>query len=506
MKKQKKLILLILDGWGISDDKKTSAIANANTPYYDYLIENYPNAKLITHGESVGLPKNQMGNSEVGHINIGAGRVVFQELAKINNDINNGTFKKNQKLNEEIDRAILNNKNIHLIGLTSYGGVQSHISHLFEIINVLEEKNAKNSFIHAFTDGRDVDPKSGIKNIQEVLNFIEDKNIELASVCGRYYSMDRDKRWSRIKKAYDLLVHGIGKNSISALNSIQESYNRGITDEFIEPIVMMNGDKPMAQIKDGDLVIFFNFRTDRGRQLTEVLTQYDLGDFDLKKLNLNFLTMTKYNDEYHGISTIYENENLKDTLGEVLASNNINQIRIAETEKYPHVTFFFNGGSEEEFRNEKRILCQSPKVATYDLKPEMSANNITKAIIPEINNINTDFICLNFANPDMVGHTGNFSAAVKACETVDKCTKAVVTEAIKNKYSVIIIADHGNSDMMINEDGSPNTAHTINPVPIIVIDENVAKVKDGILADIAPTILKIMNINKPSLMTGDCLV
>ena len=318
--------------------------------------------------------------------------------------------------------------------------------------------------------------------------------------------MDRDKRWSRVKKAYDLLVHGIGKNSISALNSIQESYNRGITDEFIEPIVMINRDKPMAQIKDEDLVIFFNFRTDRGRQLTEVLTQYDLDDFDLKKLNLNFLTMTKYNDEYHGISTIYENENLKDTLGEVLASNNIKQIRIAETEKYPHVTFFFNGGSEEEFRNEKRILCQSPKVATYDLKPEMSANNITKAIIPEINNINTDFICLNFANPDMVGHTGNFSAAVKACETVDKCTKAVVTEAIKNKYSVIIIADHGNSDMMINEDGSPNTAHTINPVPIIVIDENVAKVKDGILADIAPTILKIMNINKPSLMTGDCLV
>ena len=318
--------------------------------------------------------------------------------------------------------------------------------------------------------------------------------------------MDRDQRWSRIKKAYDLLVHGIGKNSISALNSIQESYNRGITDEFIEPIVLMNRDKPMAQIKDEDLVIFFNFRTDRGRQLTEVFTQYDLDDFNLKKMNLNFLTMTKYNDEYHGISTIYENENLKDTLGEVLASNNINQIRIAETEKYPHVTFFFNGGSEEEFRNEKRILCQSPKVATYDLKPEMSANNITKAIIPEINNIDTGFICLNFANPDMVGHTGNFSAAVKACETVDKCTKAVVTEAIKNKYSVMIIADHGNSDMMINEDGSPNTAHTINPVPIIVIDENVAKVKDGILADIAPTILKIMNINKPSLMTGDCLV
>ena len=502
----KKVCLLILDGWGIAPKPDFSAIEIAKTPFIDNLLKEHPNAKIDTHGENVGLPKGQMGNSEVGHINIGAGRVVFQELAKINNDINNGTFKKNQKLNEEIDRAILNNKNIHLIGLTSYGGVHSHISHLFEIINVLEEKNAKNSFIHAFTDGRDVDPKSGIKNIQEVLNFIEDKNIELASVCGRYYSMDRDKRWSRIKKAYDLLVHGIGKNSISALNSIQESYNRGITDEFIEPIVMMNRDKPMAQIKDEDLVIFFNFRTDRGRQLTEVLTQYDLDDFDLKKMNLNFLTMTKYNDEYHGISTIYENENLKDTLGEVLASNNIKQIRIAETEKYPHVTFFFNGGSEEEFRNEKRILCQSPKVATYDLKPEMSANNITKAIIPEINNINTDFICLNFANPDMVGHTGNFSAAVKACETVDKCTKAVVTEAIKNKYSVMIIADHGNSDMMINEDGSPNTAHTINPVPIIVIDENVAKVKDGILADIAPTILKIMNINKPSLMTGDCLV
>ena len=506
MKKQKKLILLILDGWGISDDKKTSAIANANTPYYDYLIENYPNAKLITHGESVGLPKNQMGNSEVGHINIGAGRVVFQELAKINNDINNGTFKKNQKLNEEIDRAILNNKNIHLIGLTSYGGVHSHISHLFEIINVLEDKNAKNSFIHAFTDGRDVDPKSGIKNIQEVLNFIEDKNIELASVCGRYYSMDRDKRWSRIKKAYDLLVHGIGKNSISALNSIQESYNRGITDEFIEPIVMMNGDKPMAQIKDGDLVIFFNFRTDRGRQLTEVLTQYDLDDFNLKKMNLNFLTMTRYNDEYHGISTIYENENLKDTLGEVLANKNKKQIRIAETEKYPHVTFFFNGGLEEKFNGEKRILCQSPKVATYDLKPEMSANEIANSIIPEIKNDYADFICLNFANPDMVGHTGNFNAAVQACEAVDQCTKQVVEEALKKNYSIIIISDHGNSDLMVNNDGTPNTAHTTNPVPIIILDKDFDNVKNGILADVAPTILKIMGIEKPSKMTGKYLV
>ena len=471
LKKTKKLILLILDGWGISKDPAKSAIDKANTPCYDSLIKQYPNAKLLTHGKSVGLPDGQMGNSEVGHMNIGAGRIVFQELAKINNDIKNGFFKKNKSLNKCIDQAILNKKNIHLIGLASDGGVHSHISHL-----------------------------------KELIDFIENTSFELASICGRYYSMDRDKRWDRVKKAYDLLVNGKGFVSNDPLKSIQESYNNGITDEFISPIVIAKNNKPVAKIKDGDLVLFYNFRTDRGRQLTEVLSQYDLIEFGMKKLDLNYLTMTNYNNDYNNISVIYENENLKDTLGEVLSVNSKNQIRIAETEKYPHVTFFFNGGKEEKFINEKRIMCESPKVATYDLKPEMSALNITNSIIPEIQNKSADFICLNFANPDMVGHTGDFKAAIKACEAVDDCTSAIIKECLKNDYSIILIADHGNSDVMINDDGTPNTAHTTNPVPIIIIDDDVEKVNDGVLADIAPTILNILDLKKPKLMTGNTLI
>ncbi len=506
LKKTKKLILLILDGWGISKDPAKSAIDKANTPCYDSLIKQYPNAQLLTHGKSVGLPDGQMGNSEVGHMNIGAGRIVFQELAKINNDIKNGFFKKNKSLNKCIDQAILNKKNIHLIGLASDGGVHSHISHLKELIDIIESKKAKNTFIHAFTDGRDVDPMSGLKHIKSILDFIENTSFELASICGRYYSMDRDKRWDRVKKAYDLLVNGKGFVSNDPLKSIQESYNNGITDEFISPIVIAKNNKPVTKIKDGDLVLFYNFRTDRGRQLTEVLSQYDLIEFGMKKLDLNYLTMTNYNNDYNNISVIYENENLKDTLGEVLSVNSKNQIRIAETEKYPHVTFFFNGGKEEKFINEKRIMCESPKVATYDLKPEMSALNITNSIIPEIQNKSADFICLNFANPDMVGHTGDFKAAIKACEAVDDCTSAIIKECLKNDYSIILIADHGNSDVMINDDGTPNTAHTTNPVPIIIIDDDVEKVNDGVLADIAPTILNILDLKKPKLMTGNTLI
>ena len=506
LESNKKLILLILDGWGISSDKDKSAIDQAKTPFYDSLINNYPNAQLLTHGESVGLPKGQMGNSEVGHMNIGAGRIVFQELARINKEIETGSFRNNKKLNELVDNAISNQKNIHLIGLLSDGGVHSHVSHLYELIDLIESKNSNSTFIHAFTDGRDVDPKSGINHIKKLITYLKHKNTELASICGRYFAMDRDKRWDRVKKAYDLLVNGKGFVSNDPLKSIQESYNNGITDEFISPIAIAKNNKPVAKIKDGDLVLFYNFRTDRGRQLTEVLSQYDLIEFGMKKLDLNYLTMTNYNNDYNNISVIYENENLKDTLGEVLSVNSKNQIRIAETEKYPHVTFFFNGGKEEKFINEKRIMCESPKVATYDLKPEMSALNITNSIIPEIQNKSADFICLNFANPDMVGHTGDFKAAIKACEAVDDCTSAIIKECLKNDYSIILIADHGNSDVMINDDGTPNTAHTTNPVPIIIIDDDVEKVNDGVLADIAPTILNILDLKKPKLMTGNTLI
>jgi 2,3-bisphosphoglycerate-independent phosphoglycerate mutase len=448
-----------------------------------------------------------MGNSEVGHMNIGAGRIVFQELAKINNDINSGVFRKNERLNKSIDHAVTKNKNIHLLGLVSEGGVHSHVSHLYELVDLIESKNNANTFIHAFTDGRDVDPKSGLETIKQLLNYLDGKETKLASICGRYFAMDRDKRWERIKKTYDLLLNNTGLFSNNPVDALKKSYENGVTDEFLEPIVITDDkNTPITKIEEGDLVVFFNFRTDRGRQLTEVLTQFDLDEFKMKKLDLDFITMTSYNDDYKNISTIYKNQNLRDTLGEVLEKNKKHQIRIAETEKYPHVTFFFNGGAEKEFKNEKRILCQSPKVATYDLKPEMSAYKITDSILTEIKGKTTDFICLNFANPDMVGHTGNFNAAIKACEVVDECSKKIIKESLKNNYSIMVIADHGNSDVMKNNDGSPNTAHTTNPVPIIIIDDDVHKINDGILADIAPTILNIMGIEQPKLMTGNILI
>ena len=497
---------MILDGWGIANQPEKSAISIAHTPNYDDYLKKYPNAQLLTHGSHVGLPNGQMGNSEVGHMNIGSGRVVMQELAKINHDIKNNSFDKDEVLKKKIKKSIQNAKNIYIIGLVSDGGVHSHIDHLKHIINTTNQMNAKNVFIHAFTDGRDVDPKSGINFISEIIEFTKNKSAELATVCGRYYAMDRDQRWERIKKAYDLLVNGVGELSNDIVRSIKESYNKGVHDEFIPPIIYSIDGKPIIKIQSGDLVVFFNFRTDRGRQLTEVLTQKNMTDYGMEKVDLDFLTMTIYNDDFENVDSIYKIEKLKDTLGEVLSINNKTQIRIAETEKYPHVTFFFNGGNEKILKNEKRILCNSPKVPTYDLKPEMSAYEIVNKIIPEIESKSADFICLNFANPDMVGHTGNFNAAVKACETVDECMGKVVDKCIENDYSLIIIADHGNSDVMINNDGSENTAHTTNPVPIIVLDKEIEKVYDGILADIAPTILKILNIEKPKLMTGKILI
>ncbi|MAU62980.1 MAG: phosphoglycerate mutase (2,3-diphosphoglycerate-independent) [Flavobacteriaceae bacterium] len=503
----KKVILMILDGWGIAKDPKVSAIDKAKTPFIDSLYNNYASAKLTTFGESVGLPSGQMGNSEVGHINLGAGRIVYQELTKINRDIQQKTFQNQHILKTSLENVKQKNKKLHLLGLLSDGGVHSHIDHLEGIIDACNEKKIDNIYIHVFTDGRDVDPKSGLKFIQELNNKIINSEIKIATVIGRYFSMDRDNRWERTKKSYDLLTKGIGEKSQNILESIQSSYNRGVTDEFIEPIVKVdNLGNPIGNIEEGDYVIFFNFRTDRGRQLTKVLTQENFSDLKMKKLNLNFLTMTNYDESFKGIETIYDSGNITDTLGEVIANSNKTQIRIAETEKYPHVTFFFNGGREKPFKNESRILCPSPKVPTYDIKPEMSAYKVKDSIIEEIKKNSTDFICLNFANPDMVGHTGNLEAAIKACETVDKCSSEIIDCALEKEFSIIVIADHGNCDKMKNSDGSPHTAHTKNMVPIIIVDHKIKKVSDGILADIAPTVLDLMNIKKPKLMTGKSLI
>ena len=502
----KKVLLLILDGWGITQDPAVSAIAQANTPYIDSLYNKYPNAQLITHGMNVGLPDGQMGNSEVGHMNLGAGRIVYQDLAKINLAVKNNTLKDEPVLSEAFNYALQNNKKVHFIGLVSNGGVHSHINHLKGLLTAANQKGLNDIFVHAFTDGRDVDPKSGAGHIEDLQNHLKTTNAKLASIIGRYFAMDRDKRWERVKKAYDLLVFGKGKKSTNALESIQQSYSENITDEFLEPIVLTENEKPIATIDKDDVVLFFNFRTDRGRQLTEALTQEDFPDYSMKKIPLKFVTMTNYDESFKNIEVIYNKENIQETLGEVLEKNKKTQIRIAETEKYPHVTFFFSGGREEPFEGEKRILCPSPKVATYDLQPEMSAYEIRDKIIPEINSKSADFICLNFANPDMVGHTGVFDAAVKACETVDNCSRGIIEAALANDYTTVVLADHGNSEKMRNEDGSPNTAHTINPVPVIIVDKNITHVKNGILGDIAPTILHLMGITKPESMTQDSLI
>lgn len=502
----KKVLLLILDGWGITQNPAVSAIAQAETPFIDSLYSKYPNAQLLTHGMKVGLPDGQMGNSEVGHMNLGAGRIIYQDLAKINLAVQNQTFEKEPVLQQAFSWAKTTNKKIHFIGLLSNGGVHSHIDHLKGLLSAAHHVGLENVFVHAFTDGRDVDPKSGLGLVENLENHLKKTTGKLASIIGRYYAMDRDKRWERIKKAYDLLVFGKGTPSVDALKSISESYKNGITDEFIEPIVLMDNNKPVATIGEDDIVIFFNFRTDRGRQLTEVLTQRDYESFGMKTLSLNFITLTNYDDSFQNISVVYNKENLRDTLGEVLERHGKKQIRIAETEKYPHVTFFFSGGREMPFEGEKRILCPSPTVATYDLHPAMSAYDIRDKIIPELNEKTADFICLNFANPDMVGHTGVFEAAIKACETVDSCTKTIVEIALEKGYSTIILADHGNCETMRNPNGSPNTAHTTNPVPIIIVDKEIKAIQNGILADIAPTILHLMGIEKPQVMNRESLI
>lgn len=498
---------MILDGWGITQDPKVSAIAQANTPFMDSVIKKYPHAELRTDGMNVGLPEGQMGNSEVGHMNLGAGRIVYQDLVKINMAVEKNTLKDEPVLEEAFSYAIKNNKPIHFMGLLSDGGVHSHINHLKGLLSAAEEFGVKEKYVHAFTDGRDVDPHSGKGFITEIEQHLAKTNGKLASVIGRYYAMDRDKRWERVKKAYDLIIKGEGLKTSKAAEAIENSYKNNVSDEFIEPIVLTNETgEPVAKLREKDVVIFFNFRTDRGRQLTQALTQDDFPEYKMKKLPLYYVTLTKYDDSFNGINVVFKKDNIKSTLGEVLEYTGKKQIRIAETEKYPHVTFFFSGGREKPFKGEKRIMANSPKVATYDLQPEMSAYELRDKIIPELKDHSADFICLNFANPDMVGHTGVFEAAVKACETVDACAKDVAEAARDNGYSVLIIADHGNSETMINPDGSPNTAHTTNPVPLILMDDDVKEIKSGKLGDIAPTILKLMGIDQPDLMTQDPLI
>jgi len=505
----KKVILIVMDGWGHGAKKSTDAIKNAATPFVDGLYNSYPNTELVTFGKMVGLPEGQMGNSEVGHLNLGAGRVVYQELERINVAIDNGELGKNLALQHAINYALENDKPLHLLGLVSEGGVHSHLAHIKEICNICKASGVNNLFVHSFTDGRDTDPESGILYMKDLVSHMDKTGGEVASIIGRFYAMDRDKRWERVKLAYDNLVKGTGRKSQNPLEAINESYAKGETDEFIKPITICDGDgQPKGLIQDGDAVLCFNFRTDRCREITEVLTQKDMPDYGMQKLNLHFTTMTEYDKSFQGIHVLFEKSDLKNTLGEVLEKNGKTQIRIAETEKYPHVTFFFSGGRELPFIGEKRILKPSPKeVATYDLKPEMSAYDLTEALLPEIKNGQTDFICLNFANTDMVGHTGVWEAAMKAAETVDECVSKLIPVALENDYAIFLTADHGNSDCLRNEDGSPHTAHTVNPVPLFFISNEKDKtLKKGKLGDIATTILSYMSIAIPQEMTGEDLL
>lgn len=498
---------MILDGWGIAVNKNVSAIDHARTPFMDSLYPGYANSKLEASGLAVGLPAGQMGNSEVGHMNIGAGRVIYQDLVKINKAIDEKELDNNAVLLEALAYARNNNRNFHLIGLVSDGGVHSHIEHLKGICTIAANNGVRNVFIHAFTDGRDTDPKGGMEYLNNLQAHLAKTTGKIASIVGRYFAMDRDKRWERVKLAYDLLVHGSGEAAVSVHDAIQKSYDDNVTDEFIKPIVMVENGKPVATIQEGDVVLCFNFRTDRGREITQALTQQDFPEQNMKALNLYYVTLTNYDDTFKNVKIIFDKDNLNNTLGEVLSRAGKKQIRIAETEKYPHVTFFFSGGREQEFEGETRILCPSPKVATYDLKPEMSANDLKDKLIPELDKKYADFICLNFANPDMVGHTGVFEAVVKACETVDYCAGKVTEAALRNGYSVIVIADHGNADFMINEDGTPNTAHSTSLVPCILVDNSYqGKLKNGKLGDLAPTILTLMGIPVPPEMTGEVLL
>ncbi len=503
---KKKAALLILDGWGIGDRSKSDGIYNANTPFMDKLMQNSPNGQLLTDGEHVGLPKGQMGNSEVGHLNIGAGRIVYQELTRINKSISDGEFQKNKIILDALNHAKKNNKNVHFMGLVSTGGVHSSIEHLFALCDLTKEMEIPNVFIHAFTDGRDCSPTSGLGQLKSLEDHLKTSNGKVASVIGRYYGMDRDNRWERVKLSYDLLTKGKGKAFSSSTEAIQSSYNNNITDEFIEPSVITENGQVVATINEGDVVICFNFRTDRCREITTALTQKDITEENMVKMELYYVTMTNYDSNFKNVRVVFEKENLNKTIGQVVAENGLNQIRIAETEKYPHVSFFFSGGREKEFENEKRIMINSPKVATYDLQPEMSALKVKNAICEEMKANEPEFICLNFANTDMVGHTGVYSAILKAAETVDSCVEEIVKLGKELNYSFIIIADHGNSDYCINEDGSPNTAHSLNPVPVIVLSEKAQNVKNGTLRDVAPTLLDLLDITPPQEMTGVSLL
>lgn len=505
---KKKVILVIMDGWGLGKKKSADAIQNARVPFVSSLYKQYPNTTLVTCGEMVGLPEGQMGNSEVGHLNLGAGRIVYQELQRINVAIREGAFAKNQVLLNAVRGAKAAGKPLHLLGLVSDGGVHSHINHLKAIVDVCKQEGLEQVYIHAFTDGRDTDPKSGLGFIRELQGHLNATTGKIASVSGRYYAMDRDKRWERVRLAYDAMVKGTGQKATDALAAVEQAYAAGITDEFIKPTVIVGEDQqPLAVIKDGDFALCFNFRTDRCREITQVLTQTDIPEQEMKKLSLDYTTMTQYDQSFKGVHVIFENDDLKNTLGEIIAGQGLKQIRIAETEKYPHVTFFFSGGREVPFEGERRIMVPSPKVATYDLQPEMSAFELTEAILPEIRQGSADFICLNFANADMVGHTGVWEAAVKAAETVDQCVEKVVKAALDNNYTVFLTADHGNADYMVNEDGTPNTAHTLNLVPFFIIDKEwKGTVRPGKLGDLAPTILTVMGLPIPPEMSGEILI
>ncbi|GAA4351856.1 2,3-bisphosphoglycerate-independent phosphoglycerate mutase [Hymenobacter saemangeumensis] len=504
----KQVLLVILDGWGIAQDATVSAVDTARTPFFHGLLRRFPHSRLQASGEAVGLPEGQMGNSEVGHMNIGAGRVVDQELVRIGRSIRERKLAQMPALARALDYALANDKPLHLIGLLSDGGVHSHIDHVKALCTIAHEAGVRRVYVHAFTDGRDTDPKSGVRYVNELETHVERSGARIASVVGRYYAMDRDRRWERVKVAYDLLVNGKGTPSQNLIQTIQDSYREGVTDEFLKPIVKVGADgQPLATIQEGDVVLCFNFRTDRGREITEALTQQDFHAFQMTRLNLHYLTLTNYDDTFVGVNPIFDKDNLDNTLGEVLATHGKTQIRIAETEKYPHVTFFFSGGRENEFVGERRLLCPSPKVATYDLQPEMSAADLRDVLVPELAARSADFVVLNFANPDMVGHTGVFEAVVKAVETTDQCAQAVVETALAAGYACLIIADHGNAEFMRNADGSPNTAHTTNLVPcILASNDYTGSLADGKLADLAPTVLALMGIPQPLQMTGQSLL
>lgn len=511
MKSTDHTLLIILDGWGLSPDPQVSAVSQAITPSIDAFYQKYPHTTLVTYGEQVGLPEGQMGNSEVGHLNIGAGRVVYQDFARINKAIRENTLHTNQALVAALNYAKQNDKPIHLMGLLSDGGVHSHIDHLLKLCDITASAGVKNTYIHAFMDGRDTDPRGGADYLQTVLKHIEDTPVEMASVIGRYYAMDRDNRWERIKLAYDLLVKGIGEkvNTSGLIDKMHKRYESGETDEFIQPISLIKeNNETITTIQEGDVVLFFNFRTDRPRELTTVLTQKEFPEHGMQTLDLHYVTMTRYDENFKGLHVMFTKDNLSNTIGEVIAKAGKTQLRIAETEKYPHVTFFFSGGREEVFAGEKRIVIPSPKVATYDLKPEMSAYEVTDAVLSSIEAEQPNFICLNYANTDMVGHTGDFAAAKKSAEVVDECVGKLIKTALTHNYEAIIIADHGNSDTMINPDGSPNTAHTTNPVPCFFISKNVngRTIKKGKLGDIAPTILSLLGIEPPTEMDGEVLI